>query len=180
MQKDSRRWAMRAHTAHAHAALDAGIGAFRTLEEYQAYLKSAAAFRIPIERRITAAPWPAGLGAWRPRLIETALLADLADLGLAIEAEIANAAQVEGLGLFGTLYVLEGSALGAQVLYQRAQALGLSETYGARHLAVLGNNVENWRGFLEHLEQAEPFDLAAALEASSHTFALAQTAFGAA
>jgi heme oxygenase len=79
--------------------------------------------------------------------------------------------------LIGTLYVLEGSILGSQLLFRRAQALGLSATHGARHLALQSGGVDEWRRFLALLEATEPFDLERAAAASLATFAAAESAF---
>ena len=84
---------------------------------------------------------------------------------------------LDGDRLFGALYVLEGSSLGARILFKRAQALGLSAAFGARHLALLSGSIDGWRSFLDRLEGADPFGLELAVTASHATFALARTAF---
>lgn len=84
---------------------------------------------------------------------------------------------MEGEALMGTLYVLEGSILGSQVLLKRALQLGLSDTHGARHLALQSGGIDEWRRFLAVLEVAEPFDLERAATASLATFTAAERAF---
>jgi heme oxygenase (biliverdin-IX-beta and delta-forming) len=178
MQTNTRRWALRQHTATAHAAVDAAIGAFDDIPSYKAYLAAVASFRRPLEHQLSLAAWPAELADWRPKLVSDAIAADLADLGLADSpATPAAPLPLAGSRLFGTLYVLEGSALGAQLLFRRAQALGFSADFGARHLALLGGSVDSWRGFLDRLERANPFDLDGALDGSLAAFALARAAF---
>jgi heme oxygenase (biliverdin-IX-beta and delta-forming) len=66
---------------------------------------------------------------------------DLADLGIAAPSSerapiFANSADVDLPTALGWLYVAEGSNLGAAFLLKAAQGLGLSETFGARHLAA--------------------------------------------
>jgi heme oxygenase len=66
---------------------------------------------------------------------------DLADLGIAAPSSettpiFANNAEADVPTALGWLYVAEGSNLGAAFLLKAAQGLGLSETFGARHLAA--------------------------------------------
>ena len=177
MTSTPRRWLLRDRTADAHAAVDAAIGGFDDLSTYRAYLKALAAFRAPIEQQLATLAWPDALGRWRPNSVSAALAEDMDDLGVTQDLSATSALRLDGARLYGTLYVLEGSTLGALLLFQRAQALGLSESYGARHLALLGGSIQSWRGFLERLEEAEPFDLDGAVEASVAAFALAHAAF---
>lgn len=58
---------------------------------------------------------------------------------------------------FGWLYVAEGSNLGAAFLFKAAAALGLDETFGARHLAGHPDGrARHWRQFVAALD-ALPF-----------------------
>jgi heme oxygenase len=64
---------------------------------------------------------------------------DLADLGASASASSAPPVFESGADLptaLGWLYVAEGSNLGAAFLLKEAKKLGLSETFGARHLAA--------------------------------------------
>jgi len=177
MQSTPRRWLLRDRTADAHAAVDAAIGGFDDLTTYRAYLKALSAFRAPIELQLATLAWPETLGGWRPNSVSSSLAEDMNDLGVTPDPAAASPLRLDGDRLYGTLYVLEGSALGARLLFQRAQALGLSAGYGARHLALLGGSVEGWRGFLARLEEADPFEIDDAVEASVAAFALARAAF---
>lgn len=177
MQDQSRRWALRDHTAAAHAAVDAAVGGFDSLETYKTYLQAVAAFRRPIELMLQAATWPDGFGDWRPKPVVAAIAADMADLGVAQVERPVQSFSLAGDRLYGAVYVLEGSSLGARVLLQRAVALGLSPDFGARHLALQAGRVKSWRSFLVRLEQADPFDLDGALDGSAAAFAIARNAF---
>ncbi|MDQ0318862.1 heme oxygenase [Pararhizobium capsulatum DSM 1112] len=168
---------MRERTAQAHADVDEAIGALDTMESYRSYLASLYAFRKPIEDRLAETTLPAELGPWRPRMIADAIAGDMTDLGIAVPAATRFPFPLDGDALFGTLYVLEGSSLGARVLYKRAEALGLNESFGARHLALQSGDIEGWRGFLSVLETVEPFDLGSAVAASNKAFATAHDAF---
>jgi len=54
---------------------------------------------------------------------------------------------------FGWLYVAEGSNLGAAFLFKAAAALGLDETFGARHLAGHPDGrARHWREFTAALD----------------------------
>ena len=80
--------------------------------------------------------------------------ADLADLDTEVPAPVAGAVnaptQAEALGW---LFVSEGSKLGAAFLIKRAVGLGLSETFGARHLAEpAGGRTEGWKRFVKTLD----------------------------
>jgi heme oxygenase (biliverdin-IX-beta and delta-forming) len=176
MNETQRRWTLRKRTAEAHAVLDEAIGAFDTREDYERYLLAMYAFRQPVEHWLQGVAWPQTLGNWRPRAISDALTRDLADLALQPPAGPAFTVEPELSRLMGALYVLEGSALGAQLLLTRAQALGLDDRFGARHLAIQAN-VDSWRGFLDQLESADPFDIETATAASLATFDAAAQAF---
>jgi heme oxygenase len=119
------------------------------------------------------------LGGWLPSVIADDILADMADLEMQLpQAPCSSGLDIDAhSSLLGTLYVLEGSALGARVLYQRAQALGLTAQFGARHLARQASRIEDWRAFLDILEAADSFDIERAADASLAAFAIAADAF---
>ena len=82
---------------------------------------------------------------------------DLADLDTEIPAPVAgavnNPSKAEALGW---LFVSEGSKLGAAFLIKRAVGLGLSETFGARHLGEpAGGRAEGWKSFTRTLDSLE-------------------------
>lgn len=82
---------------------------------------------------------------------------DLADLDTDVPAPVAgavkNPSQAEALGW---LFVSEGSKLGAAFLIKRAVGLGLSETFGARHLGEpAGGRAEGWKSFTRTLDSLE-------------------------
>ncbi|MDZ5605146.1 biliverdin-producing heme oxygenase [Pseudomonas sp. RP23018S] len=79
---------------------------------------------------------------------------DLADLGCNVPAPLPGAlhgpSQAEALGW---IFVSEGSKLGAAFLIKRAQALQLSDTFGARHLGEpAGGRAEGWKQFTRTLD----------------------------
>ncbi|WP_395610727.1 biliverdin-producing heme oxygenase [Pseudomonas sp. B22129] len=82
---------------------------------------------------------------------------DLGDLDTEVPAPVAgavkNPSKAEALGW---LFVSEGSKLGAAFLIKRAVGLGLSETFGARHLGEpAGGRAEGWKSFTRTLDGLE-------------------------
>jgi heme oxygenase len=81
-------------------------------------------------------------------------LADLADLGVKPPVPVPGAPG--GLSFaesLGWLFVSEGSKLGAAFLIKRAEALGLSAAYGARHLGEpQGGRAASWKAFIQALD----------------------------
>ena len=82
---------------------------------------------------------------------------DLGDLDTEVPAPVAgavkNPSKAEALGW---LFVSEGSKLGAAFLIKRAVGLGLSETFGARHLGEpAGGRAEGWKSFTRTLDALE-------------------------
>lgn len=133
------------------------------------------------------------LGAWEPA-VRAALPADLQDwfdarsrLGLlrqdlqvlavtppAASGEIARALAVgTPAEALGSMYVLEGSALGGQVITRTvARTLGLTPGTGAAYFHGWGECTgANWRAFRQVLEQRVPqVDHQAAADAAVRTF----------
>jgi len=178
MQQSTRRFLLREQTSQSHAMVDDAVGAFNTLESYKLYLQGLHAFRAPLERDLSAVAWPDSFAAWRPQQISALLLADMTDLGIE-PGHAPSLHQVHGdiASLLGTLYVIEGATLGSRVLYKRAQTLGLSEHYGARHLASQSAGIDSWRSFLTLLEDAHPVEFDRVVAASLSTFDAAGQAF---
>lgn len=81
--------------------------------------------------------------------------ADLADLDTDIPAPVPGAVQNPSKAeALGWLFVSEGSKLGAAFLIKRAVGLGLSETFGARHLGEpAGGRAEGWKRFTRTLDE---------------------------
>lgn len=79
---------------------------------------------------------------------------DLADLDMQAPAELPGAVQRPSMAeALGWIFVSEGSKLGAAFLIKRAAALGLSETFGARHLGEpAGGRAEGWKQFTRTLD----------------------------
>lgn len=177
MNTGFRRHALRTGTSQAHSELDGMVGALSTRASYERYLGGIAAFRLPLEQAFETYKWPADLGHWRPVGIAAELHADLDDLALDPPPTPPVTLPRSFSGVAGVLYVIEGSALGARLLYKDAQKLGFSADHGARHLARQSADLSQWRSLLDLIEDADPFDLDAATEAAASTFQAAGRAF---
>lgn len=182
MHDRSRRAFLRESTADAHAALDDMIGAFDSLSSYKIYLRGMSAFRIPVETMLAGRTWPDDLSLWSEQAFGALIRADLADLNMTDDEAVPASMAIPPIGaaredMLGMLYVLEGSALGARLLYRRAQALGLRSDFGARHLAAQAEKSDRWSRFLHLLESADAIEIDRVASASRATFTVAETAF---
>ena len=63
--------------------------------------------------------------------------------------------------------------MGARLLYKRAQQLGFSQSFGARHLALQANDVVRWKRFTRLLETVDPVYHPEALTAAKELFEFA-------
>lgn len=133
------------------------------------------------------------LGRLLPDLAARSRLAlvaqDLRDLGAAPEGPDLPAADHQArpvdLGeALGWLYVAEGSTLGAAFLLKEARRLGLSDAFGARHLAGHPEGRgRHWRRFTAALDAApltlaqEARAVAGATAAFAHALALVEASF---
>lgn len=131
-------------TQTTHAKLDATIMAhkpFESRERYSLFVQVQHQFHHELDA-LYANPvldklLPDLPGRRRFDLIEM----DLADLGAAVPVSdtapvFARHADADLPTALGWLYVAEGSSLGAAFLLKEAKKIGLSETFGARHLAA--------------------------------------------
>jgi heme oxygenase len=174
MLTKTRRFELREQTAAAHAELDRLVGGFDTIGDYSRYLTGIHAFRAAVEPCFEENP----AICWRPEPLRHLIEADMADLGIGRTPAIGVALQPRSISeALGIAYVLEGSRLGAKLLFRRAILLGFGAEHGARHLSVQSQGADCWKNYIAALEAAEPFDPDAAVAAASATFGLALDAF---
>jgi heme oxygenase len=157
----SRRLKERTHATHGR--LDQAIMAgepFASRERYGRFVQVQHGFHREIDALYVNPDLdrllPDLAGRRRLALIEQ----DLADLGVAVaatdaEPAFADRGPVDIPTALGWLYVAEGSNLGAAFLLKEAAKLGLSEEFGARHLAGApeGRGL-HWRTFTAALDAA--------------------------
>ena len=178
MPERSRRAQLRESTSQAHASLDRMVGSFDSLDAYRQYLRGISTFREAVERKLVSTVWPQQCDGWQAELFSNLIADDLRDLNVKPQLPV-DAPDLEESPevLLGMLYVLEGSALGARVLYKRAQQLGFDADFGARHLAVQSRRSDRWPAFLAVLENADSIDMERVANASRATFQTAEQAF---
>ncbi|MBM2886155.1 biliverdin-producing heme oxygenase [Chromobacterium phragmitis] len=154
----TRTQALKARTHATHEQLDQRIMAnqpFANRENYSRFLEAQYRFL----RDADALYDNPELAALFPDLAERrryhSIAADLADLGRPLP-QLQDAPISETLDVataMGWLYVVEGSKLGAVILYKLAGKLGLDERCGARHLAGHPDGrARHWRAFTAVLD----------------------------
>jgi heme oxygenase len=168
-----RRFALRAATSVAHAALEQDIGQIGSREEYVRYLSAMTRFRGAIEPRLDVAE---GADLFQPTRLGDCLILDCGDVGVSGLAALTTAIDGAGESRLGVAYVLEGSTLGASLLIKAAAALGFDGAYGARHLTRQVERRANWTAFVHYLDARPAIDINKVVEAANATFELARTA----
>jgi heme oxygenase len=144
-------------TSGAHRDLDTRLGALDLgrLGGYRRFLEISAAALLPLEAAVEAAGVAAIFADWPGRARRAAISADLAAVGGAARSFEAVPA-LNRNAVFGALYVLEGSRLGARYLLKivarSTDPVIASATAYLRHSA--GQHF--WQDFLQALER-EPF-----------------------
>lgn len=159
----SRAKRLKAATQEAHERLDTRIMAanpFESPARYGLFVKAQHRFHREIDalysHPVLEAVLPDLAGRRRLDTIER----DLADLGISPPNGVGTASVFDTRAdvptAFGWLYVAEGSNLGAAFLLKAARQLGLSEGFGARHLAGHpdGRGL-HWRTFVSALDSLE-------------------------
>jgi heme oxygenase (biliverdin-IX-beta and delta-forming) len=172
---NQRRFALRAATSVAHAALEHEIGEIATREDYSRYLRAMTRFRGAIEPRLEAFD---GAELFKPTMIRDCLIEDCGDLGVTGLAPLTTTIDGAGEHRLGVAYVLEGSSLGAALLIKAAKALGFDGAHGARHLTRQVERRSNWTAFVDHLDRLPAVDMTEVIRAANATFALARAAAG--
>jgi heme oxygenase len=173
-----RRSRLRSATEDAHRHLDAVVdqaGFFRDRLSYVVYLRATLRARRPLELALHQCDAAKLFALSSDRDIAPALRADIEDVTGAVPATdfIVAGQPLSAAQALGTLYVLEGSALGARHLAPRAHSIGMSPTFGARHFARQTATPKSWSVFLRVLE-AQPLDAVhegACIEAATAAFA---------
>jgi len=172
-----RRDRLKSATAKVHEAIDRSIneaGFLRTRSGYEGYVLATLQARRAVEIQLEASGAMAAYPPWTNQQLTAALRLDLADLGMSLRDHTDHDAlpHLSKGGIWGALYVLTGSALGAHVIRLRAAALDMTSEFGARHLAAQTVDPTAWRRFLTALEHAalNPDDEADCVSASLATF----------
>ncbi|WPN46135.1 MULTISPECIES: biliverdin-producing heme oxygenase [unclassified Pseudomonas] len=144
-------------THEPHTKLDALVKAhapFETQANFARFVVAQYLFQAELVSLYNDAELTAIVPDLPARCRADAAKADLADLDTEVPTPVAgalsNPTKAEALGW---IFVSEGSKLGAAFLIKRAVGLGLSETFGARHLGEpAGGRAEGWKSFVKTLD----------------------------
>lgn len=163
---------LRSETAGLHAQLDAMVEPlFATPQGYRSYLAANHGFRSAIEPAAHAE-------GWAVQHLVPFIAQDLADLSTEALPPQGTLEAASAGHMAGRLYVLEGSAVGARLLYRQAQSMGFAQGFGARHLHAQQDDRLRWRAFLAWLEGQSDIGMDEARAGAVECFALAIRAYG--
>lgn len=179
---DGLRGRLRVETAPDHERVDALAARFdlQDPDDYTAFLLAHAQALFPLEDALDRAGADRLLADWPERRRKTALRADLATLGVAAPATQSSPPALDEAEAWGTLYVLEGSRLGARLMLRTATAAADPDIRAATRFLAHGQGGRSWPGFLERLEtEAQAFDDRRVLAGARTAFAVYAQAFGA-
>jgi heme oxygenase len=164
---------LKAATALAHRALDARLCTFdlTTVDGYRRFLEASAAALLPLEAALRRAGVAEEFGDWPRRSRGAAIAADLDCIGGVIRPfhSVITLSRAE---MWGVMYVLEGSRLGAKYLLRTVADCAEPQIVAATRYLRHGNGQPLWRTFLEKLE-GEP----ATADCEAETISGAQRAF---
>jgi heme oxygenase (biliverdin-IX-beta and delta-forming) len=146
---------LKAATAAAHHALDERLSAFDLTAgvDYCRFLEASAAALLPLECALKKAGIAEMFVDWPERARSAAIAADLDQLGGTVNVLPLPAESLDRCGLLGTLYVLEGSRLGAAYLVRIAAASVDPRVRAATRYLGHGSGRGLWRSFLDRLER---------------------------
>ena len=156
---------LREATASAHHELDAQFAAFdlTARNDYRRFLEASAAALLPLEAALERAGVDRLFSDWPKRSRRDAITTDLVRLGGTIHP-MGEVAPLSHNGLLGTMYVLEGSRLGAKYLLRMMSRSTDPLIAEARAYLSHGAGQPLWRSFLARLE-CEAVDSEAETEA---------------
>src|SRR5688572_3252555 len=163
----NRRNSLRGATDHLHRDLDRITAGFKLgdIGHYRRFLQANAATLIAIEQLLETAGVADLLPDWDLRTRREAILSDLNSLGSQVQPLALRRTAPTAPEVFGILYVLEGSRLGAQLLLEQVLASDDENVRNAsaylRHgqSGPAGEALPNlWRSFLQQLETNDAAD----------------------
>ncbi len=147
------RNALKEATAADHARLDIRLGAFdlRDLAGYRRFLEANAAALVPLEGALVAGGVRDILSDWDRHARAGAILGDLSAIGGT--PELLDPPVLNGTAaVLGTLYVLEGSRLGAAYLLRHVRKTDDPRILNATAYLAHGTGQHLWPDFLAVLE----------------------------
>ncbi|EJN13933.1 heme oxygenase [Bradyrhizobium sp. YR681] len=163
---------LRDATSAAHRELDAQLSAFdlTVFSGYRRFLQASAGALLPLEAALVEAGVARMFPDWPERARGAAIAADLERLGRDAHATVSVLPMTRS-GVLGTMYVLEGSRLGAKFLLKTVAdsadpRIGEATAY-LRH----GTGQRLWQSFLSKLASNHSCDEDEAIEAARSAFA---------
>jgi heme oxygenase len=170
---------LRDATADAHRDLDAQLTAFDLTEfsGYRRFLQASAAAVLPLEAALTDGGVAEVFPDWPDRSRSQAIEADLARLGSTPQSAI-KVPPLTRNGVLGTMYVLEGSRLGAKFLLRMVSDAVDRRVAQATAYLDHGAGKRLWQSFLHRLdvEELTERDGAEAIDAARGAFAIFERA----
>lgn len=161
----NRRNSLRGATDHLHRDLDRIAAGFNLADvtHYRRFLQANAATLIAIEQLLESSGVEQLLPDWSQRSRRAAILADLHSLDVDVQPLALRRTAPTAAEVFGILYVLEGSRLGARL--QLNQVSASDDEHVRRASSYLRHGQPGpdqpgglWRSFLEQLETHEAAD----------------------
>jgi heme oxygenase (biliverdin-IX-beta and delta-forming) len=148
------RATLRSGTADAHARLDAQLGLIdlHSLPHYRGFLEAFGKALLPLETALSASGVERTFIDWPQRARSRALLDDVSRLRGTVRP-FGALGPFDFDAMLGTMYVLEGSRLGAKVLL--AEVLQAPDPVVAKATAFLRHGFDSrlWQSFLQILDR---------------------------
>lgn len=150
---------LREATSAAHRALDTRLSAFDLggLAGYRRFLQASAGALLPLEAALVEAGVERMFPDWPERSRSAAIAVDLGRLGTSAASTV-SVPRLTRSGVLGTMYVLEGSRLGAKFLLKTVADAGDSRISEATTYLRHGAGKRLWQSFLMKLASEEPGD----------------------
>jgi heme oxygenase len=163
---------LRDATSAAHRELDAQLSSFdlAILSGYRRFLQASAGALLPLESALVEAGVARMFPDWPQRTRSAAIAADLGRLGAAMPRSVA-APRLTRSGVLGTMYVLEGSRLGAKFLLRTVADAADPRISEATAYLAHGTGQRLWQSFLAKLESDEQCDEDEAIVSARAAFA---------
>ena len=162
---------LRDATAAAHRELDAQLSSFdlTVMAGYRRFLRASAGALLPLEAALVEAGVARMFPDWPERSRSAAIAADLGRLGSAAQSTVSVLPLTFG-GMLGTMYVLEGSRLGAKFLLKEVADAADPRIAEATGYLSHGAGKRLWQSFLSRLQIEEVSDEDEVIEAARTAF----------
>ncbi|MDE5463479.1 biliverdin-producing heme oxygenase [Bradyrhizobium sp. CSS354] len=163
---------LRDATAAAHRELDAQLSSFdlSVFSGYRRFLQASAGALLPLEAALMDADVGKMFPDWPERARSAAIADDLGRLGGAAQSTV-TVLPLTRSGVLGTMYVLEGSRLGAKFLLKTVADAGDPRISEATAYLSHGVGKRLWQSFLVKLASEEACDEDEAIDAARIAFA---------